>query len=286
MFYLILAICFSVSVSILLKLANNKQIVIEQAIAINYLVAILCCYLLLTPNLTELVSEQAFQWHKGSIFLFIALGILLPSVFVFMAKAVQYAGIVRADVAQRLSLFLQIIAAVLLFNEQLTQGRIVGIILAFLALFCLLNKPTQQLQQWSKAILFLLLVWLGYAIIGILFKVIAKMGQSFSTALFIAFILAGGVTFCYLLWHKTVWQKQSILVGVLLGSLNFFNILFYIKAHQYYYENPTLVFAGMDIGVICVATVIGALYFKEKISKTNGVGLVLGVGAIFCLFYL
>lgn len=284
--YLILAVLFSVAVSILLKIANNKQIVIEQSIAINYLTAISCCYFLLTPTLTEMATSQ-FNHPQLSLLLFILLGILLPTVFIFMSKAVQYAGIVRADAAQRLSLFLQIIAAVWLFGEVLTQARIIGIVLAFIALFCLLAKPSiSSIQQKNKAGLFLILVWLGYALIGILFKLIAKMGQSFPTALFISFIFAAGFMFSYLLINKTRWNKQSLLLGILLGGLNFFNILFYIKAHQHFQQNPTLVFAGMDIGVICVATIIGALYFKEKISKLNGVGILLGIMAIFCLFYL
>lgn len=285
--YLIFAVIFSVSVSILLKLANKRAININQAIAINYLTAISWCYFLLTPSfeaiqLTPLVNQQTL-----SLLGVLLLGGLLPAVFIFMSKAVQYAGIVRADAAQRLSLLLQILAAVLFFGETLTAGRIIGIALAFMALFCLLAKPEiAPMPQKNKAGLFLILVWLGYALIGLLFKLIAKMGQSFPTALFLSFLFAGGFMLGYLALAKTRWHKAGILVGLVLGSLNFFNILFYIKAHQYFHQSPTLVFAGMDIGVISLATLIGAFYFKEKISKLNGSGILLGIGAIFCLFYL
>ncbi|THA18751.1 EamA/RhaT family transporter, partial [Rodentibacter pneumotropicus] len=49
---------------------------------------------------------------------------------------------------------------------------------------------------------------------------------------------------------------------------------------------PTLVFAGMNIGVICLGTITGALVFKEKISKINWLGIIFSLTAIFCLYYL
>ncbi|MFA9486725.1 MULTISPECIES: hypothetical protein [unclassified Moraxella] len=71
-----------------------------------------------------------------------------------------------------------------------------------------------------------------------------------------------------------------------MGGLNFANILFYIKAYQAFKDDPTLVFAGMNIGVMCLGAIVGLLAFKEKISKINGMGIVLGICAAWCLFYL
>ena len=50
MLFLILAVFCSVAVSVLLKVARSKQIVIEQAIAFNYVTAISLCYFLLQPD--------------------------------------------------------------------------------------------------------------------------------------------------------------------------------------------------------------------------------------------
>lgn len=284
MHYLILAILCSVSVSVLLKVAGKYKIIPNQAIAFNYVIAISLCYFLLKPDFKGLGFTEFFLQSEAQP-IFLSLGILLPTVFVFMSKAVEYAGIVRADAAQRLALFLQILAAVLIFNETLSSIRIAGVIVAFAALFCLLSKPTNALQDNAgKAILFLILVWAGYGVIGILFKKIALMGGAFPTTLFISFVLAGSIIFIYLLLKRTIWTAPSLLGGMLLGCLNFFNILFYIKAHQYFKESPTIVFAGMDLGVICLGALTGALIFKEKISKINGVGIALGLVSILLLY--
>ena len=159
--------------------------------------------------------------------------------------------------------------------------------LAFVGLFSLLSKPNQQQSAVDfRGVLGLVGVWFGYGIIDILFKQVAKSGGAFPTTLFIAFSLAACIMFIYLLFKRTQWNVASFVGGIILGVLNFFNILFYIKAHQSFGSNPTLVFAGMNIGVICLGTITGALIFKEKISKVNWLGIVFSLSAIFCLYYL
>ena len=282
---LIIAVLCSVAVSVLLKVARKRNIVIQQAIAFNYIVALSLSWFLLKPDFKGLeFSEFIVQSENTPIFL--ALGILLPSVFIIMSKAVEFAGIVRSDAAQRLSLFLPILAAFLIFHEILSQSKVVGIVLAFIGLFCLLSKPNEQSVVDFRGVLGLVGVWFGYGIIDILFKQVAKSGGAFPTTLFIAFSLAACIMFIYLLFKRTQWNVASVVGGIILGVLNFFNILFYIKAHQSFGSNPTLVFAGMNIGVICLGTITGALIFKEKISKVNWLGIVFSLCAIFCLYYL
>ncbi|BFU59822.1 MULTISPECIES: EamA/RhaT family transporter [Rodentibacter] len=283
---LILAILCSVAVSIFLKIARKKNIIIEQAIAFNYITAIIFSYFLLKPDFKGLEFVD-YITQSESVLIFLALGLLLPSVFIIMSKAVEFAGIVRSDAAQRLSLFLPILAAFLLFNETLSQTKLIGIVLAFIGLFCLLTKPIQgQSAVNFKGILGLIGVWFGYGIIDILFKQVAKSGGAFPATLFISFSLAACLMFIFLLLKRTQWTVPSLFGGIILGTLNFFNILFYIKAHQSFGGNPTLVFTGMNIGVICLGTFTGALIFKEKMSKINWLGIGFSLSAIFCLYYL
>ena len=282
---LIIAVLCSVAVSVLLKVARKRNIVIQQAIAFNYIAALSLSWFLLKPDFKGLEFTDFIAQSENTP-IFLALGILLPSVFIIMSKAVEFAGIVRSDAAQRLSLFLPILAAFLIFHETLSQSKVVGIVLAFVGLFCLLSKPNQQSAVDFRGVLGLVGVWFGYGIIDILFKQVAKSGGAFPTTLFIAFSLAACIMFIYLLFKRTQWNVASFIGGIILGVLNFFNILFYIKAHQNFGANPTLVFAGMNIGVICLGTITGALIFKEKISKVNWLGIVFSLCAIFCLYYL
>lgn len=50
MVYLLISIVFSVSVSILLKMARKKKIDIAQAVAVNYVVAVILTLSVLKPD--------------------------------------------------------------------------------------------------------------------------------------------------------------------------------------------------------------------------------------------
>lgn len=277
MHYLIISIFASVAVSVLLKIARSKNIGLGQAVAVNYIVCTALTCWFLKPNLavwqTELLPHA---W------LFVLLGVLLPSVFIVMGRAAQQAGIVKADAAQRLSLFLPIVAAFTVFGETLALNRIIGIVLAFAALLCLLHKPQSE-QRSATPVWLLLGVWAGYGTIDILLKQLSKAAGTGSNML-VMFVLAGILMFAYLLVKKTRWTRADWLGGLLLGCLNFTNILFYIRAHQVFKDNPTLVFAGMNMGVIVLGTLAGAWLFREKISKTNALGIALALSAMVCMY--
>ncbi|QEY24529.1 DMT family transporter [Neisseria animalis] len=281
MVYLAASIVCSVLVSVLLKIARGQNIPIAQAVAVNYIVAVVLTMLVLKPDLSNPAAFLPTWW------LFAALGVLLPSVFVIMGKAVDTVGIVKSDAAQRLSLFLPVAASFVIFGETLNEGRLTGIVLAFAALFCLLwkSEKTKKNAKLPQQIGLLLGVWAGYGVIDILFKQLAKSGTAFSGNLLIAFCLAGILMFGYLFAKSTKWTKEGIIGGILLGGLNFLNIVTYISAHQAMSDNPTMVFAGMNMGVIVLGTLVGALAFKEKISNINAAGISVALAAIACLFY-
>lgn len=276
MSFLFASICASVAVSILLKFARRRGIAIEQAIAVNYLVCISLTFLLLKPSFNREALMQ--EW-----WLFAALGLLLPSVFIFMGRAIEHIGIVKADAAQRLSLFLPIIAAFTLFGDQLTLVKAAGIVLAFAALLCLIS--TGERRDGKHVFVWVVGVWLGYGVIDILFKQMAKSGVAFSSTLFIAFVIAAIVIFAWLLARKTRFNLASMVGGVVLGALNFTNIFTYVRAHQVMSDNPALVFTGMNVGVIALASMLGWLAFGEKASARNIVGILLAVLSIVTLFY-
>lgn len=281
MTYLILSILCSVAVSVLLKVARRQGIDIRQAIAFNYVMACGLTWFVLAPDLQPKAGHD-FPW-----LLFAVLGVILPVLFMIMSRGVEYAGIVRADAAQRLSLFLTVLASFVLFGEALSINRGLSLVLAFAALFCLLWKPADATANSNirQGALYLFLIWLGYGVVDMLFKQIAKTGTAFSSGLFLSFALAGVIMFAYLLVRRTQWNGRSVLGGLLLGLLNFCNILFYIRAHQTFHENPTLVFTVMNIGVISLGTIVGAVAFRERISRINLLGIALAIIAVLTLYY-
>ena len=280
MMYLIIAVLCSVAVSVLLKILRQKNIDIRQTIVAGYPVAFLLTWVLLKPDITS-IGALGEAWG-----IIIALGVLLPAVFIILGRAIESVGMVATDAAQRLSLIIPIAAAFLLFGEVLTGTRILGLALGFLALAALVYRPQHGIinTQAQQTPLWLFGVWLGYGVIDILFKQVAKQGAAFPLTLFVTFGLAGLLLLVYLLITRVRWQGNALSAGLLLGALNMGNIYAYVRAHQVLSESPSIVFTGMNVGVIAVATLIGVGIFKEQLNRINIVGLLLAVCCVAVLF--
>ncbi|MGP5059574.1 EamA/RhaT family transporter [Psychrobacter celer] len=286
MMYLVIAVLCSVAVSVLLKILRQKNIDIRQTIVAGYPVAFLLTWFLLTPDVSS-ISTLGNAWG-----IILALGILLPTVFIILGRAIASVGMVATDAAQRLSLIIPIIAAFLLFGEVLTGTRVLGLVLGFLALGALVYQPkhtgggehASMSPPAARTPLWLFGVWAGYGIVDILFKQVAKQGTAFPLTLFVSFGVAGLLLLIYLLVTRVRWQGNALAAGLLLGALNMGNIYAYVRAHQVLSDSPSIVFTGMNVGVIAVATLIGVAVFKERLGRINVLGLLLAIGCVAVLF--
>ncbi|HTI61412.1 EamA/RhaT family transporter [Mucilaginibacter sp.] len=279
MFYILLSICFSVTVSVLLKLAKRYQIDVYQAITWNYSAAILLTWLFFKPH--------SVPFQQAPVAIYAGLGILLPVLFLVIASSIKLTGIVRTDVAQRLSLFIPVIASFIIFSEKADTVKIIGISIGFAALICLVPWKQRRAvrRRSSYSWIYLVVIFLGMGIIDVLLKQVAKTKEvPFTTSLFYIFILAFAVSvigMIYLIANKKMrFSWPHILIGWILGIANFGNILFFIKAHQALADRPSYVFSSMDIGVIVLGAAVGLAVFREKLSAVNMVGIVLGILAI------
>jgi drug/metabolite transporter (DMT)-like permease len=204
-----------------------------------------------------------------------------------IAASVRLTGIVRTDAAQRLSLFIPVLAAFFIFSEKADLVKIIGISIGFIALLCLI--PWKQKHAVRRRPTFswfyLMVIFVGMGVIDILLKQVAKdKSIPFTTSLFVIFIAAFVVSIIgmiYLIANKKMrFSWPHIIIGWILGIANFGNILFYIKAHQALATRPSYVFSSMDIGVIIMGAVVGVIVFKEKLTRLNVVGIGLGIFAI------
>lgn len=273
MIFLITSIICSVSVGILFKLLNAKSTVNIYLININYLCAIAATYFIFEPVI------DLSKIHFSTV---IPLSILLPGIFWIMTIAIKNNGIIKTDIAQRISLIIPAICSFWLFQEEFSWYKVLGIIVGLSAMFFIINN---NLIEKKTSPIYLLFVFFGFGIIDVLFKITALNNEiPYTTTLFYIFC---GSFFVTTFLSITTYKKEKIAInlellfnGILLGILNFMNIYFYMKAHQYYATNPITVFACMNFGVIFMGTLIGKLIFKEKMSAKNIFGLFLALIAI------
>ncbi|MCL7715360.1 EamA family transporter [Stenotrophomonas mori] len=278
MHFLILSVACSVLVSVLLKLAPRRGIDIAQAVTWNYLAASVLSLLLLRPSLQSLHAGQA-PWPA-----LLGLALALPGIFLVLARAVREAGIVRSDVAQRLSLLLSLTAAFVLFGEPVNGWKLAGLALGLLAIVGVSVRAGAPGGGTPGGTRWLLAVWAGFALIDILLKQVALSGTPSTAALLVSFALAFVLMLGWQLQRHLAGRSRlrahNLGFGLLLGAANFGNILFYVRAHQALPHSPATIFAGMNIGVVCLGALVGVLAFGERTSRWNRLGLGLAVVAI------
>lgn len=250
----------------------------------NYITTVFLSYFIFSPNIENFDSFP--------VSLVLALGILLPSIFVMQYLSIRNTGIIKTDIAQRMSLFIPILASIFIFKENISNLKYLALLIGFVSIGLILNKQNNEEVKNKYNFLYLILVFFGFGIIDICFKQVALYSTTpYTTTLFYIFIIALVLsTVFYSLYlliskQKLVISKQTVLYGFLIGGLNFMNIYFYLNAHKAFSSNPTVVFAGMNYGVIFLGTLIGYFYFKEKLSKMNIIGLGLAVISIGLLIY-
>src|SRR5687768_14928160 len=171
---LLSAVC-SVLVSVLLKLAPRARLDVGQLVTWNYLAASTLCAWLLRPPLDSL-SHPDTPWIA-----LLGLAIVLPSLFLVLGASVRAAGIVRTDVAQRLSLLLSLLAAFTLFGERVDALRLLGLALGLAAVAGIVARPesasaSEPAHGERRSWLLLLTVWVGFALVDVMLKRIALAG--------------------------------------------------------------------------------------------------------------
>lgn len=279
-FILLSALC-SVSVAVLLKLAPRWRLDMPQLVMWNYLAAGTLCWFLLSPPLDTLAQPGTPWWALAGLTL------VMPSLFLVLAASVRVAGIVRTDVAQRLSLLLSLVAAFTLFGEQASTLKLLGLALGLAAIAGIVVRPDRggpSPAGGGNALGLLLVVWAGFALVDVMLKLIAQSGTASIASLQVVFVAAFLLMLGWQLvrhWRGLVeFNGRNLAGGLLLGVLNFGNILFYVWAHQALPDSPAVVFAAMNIGVVVLGTLVGVFAFGEKIGRWNRLAIGLAVVAI------
>ncbi len=291
MLAILLAALCSVLVSLILKWSKPKGFVALPLIAWNYVAAITLSALLIKPDLSHLSVQQPQTWLP-----LIGLGLLLPSIFLALSLSLQHAGLIKTEVAQRMSLLLSLLAAFFWFQEVFNWLKVLGIGLGLCSVLGLVLSAQQGTvkskikkgHSFYSSGLLLSIVWMGYAAVDVLLKYIATLGYATSTALFCSFIIAFVLLFVWQMVAQKLhlfFQFKHIWLGLLLGCINFANIWFYIKAHQQLASNPAIVFASMNILVVLLGIIAGVILFKERLKKTAWGFVGLSLIAIVVLYY-
>lgn len=286
MIYLLLSILFNSVLFIIIKLFAKFNIDALQALVVNYLVAFLVGLFFLDNSLApkEIISQD---WFKGSILL----GFVFISTFYATTLTSQRNGLSVASVASKMSVIIPITLGVILYNENLGFIKIIGILLALIAVYFTSKKETGEIQQ-ANNLLFPILVFLGAGTIDSSLKYLqtyhvpANQIGLFSSVTFFCAFSVGILTILFLtIRGKIEFAGRNILGGIALGLPNFFSLYYLVKMLEAKaFESATL-FTIHNIAIVIVSTFAGILFFNERISMRNAFGIGLALFALFLVTY-
>ena len=286
MIYLILSIFFNSVLFVIIKLFAKYNIDALQALVINYLVAFLVGLFFLDNHFipAEIIS---YDWFKGSLFL----GFVFISTFYSTTITSQRNGLSVASVASKMSVIIPITLGVILYDETLNFIKIIGIILALVAVYFTSKKETGEIKK-VDGLLFPVLVFLGAGTIDSslkylqTFHVPANQIGLFSSITFFCAFSVGILTILFLsIIGKIQFSSRNILGGITLGLPNYFSLYFLVRMlESKVFESATL-FTIHNIAIVIVSTFIGILFFKERISMRNAFGIGLALFALYLVTY-
>ena len=280
MIFLLLSILFSTGLFVVFKYFGIYKIDVLKAIFVNYIVAFSMGFFFAERQIP--ISEIYLQpWFSGALFL----GALFVSIFFVMAMTAQKNGVSVTSIAGKMSVVVPVIFGIILYNESVTFLKIVGIIMALIAVY--LSSVKEERSKKNGTLLLPVLLFIGSGTIDTLLKYIQENHVSdedvsiFSGSLF---GIAGAFAFLILV-IKTLKKRESfgyknIIAGIILGVPNYYSIIFLIKALQNKNFESSTLFTINNVAIVVVSTLVGLFFFKEKFSIKNKIGVAMAVLAI------
>ena len=209
--------------------------------------------------------------------------------FLFLASLalyqynIQRSGTVLSAVFSKLGIIIPTVLSFTLFGETARPLQIIGILLAVAAILVInakKNDPsapiTEKKNHTATAIRLLILLLVGGACDSMtkFFEFIGDRSDD-DRFMFFNFFFAFVYACVMFIREKKRISKYDVLFGLLLGIPNYFCTRFLLKALV---ELPSfIVYPSYSVATVIVISVVGRVFFKEKLTKQQllGVGIIL-----------
>lgn len=284
MIYLILAILFSSGVFIAMRLFERFGLDNHQALMWNYVFASGTGFAICErwDTAPQLVAEPWFG-------LSILTGFWFIFTYLLMTASTQRSGVTVTSLSSKISVVLPILAGVIVLGEKLNFVATMGIVLALVALVLVLGDKKESGNKNHRKWLLPVCIFFGTGTGDILMKITEQQNTGDDLGFMIAFIYFVALVFgiIIVIWDlakgKSKWQWKSAAGGIGLGVINFFSTssVYYAMRH---FDNVVL-FPIYNIGVVSLTALIGWLFFKEKLTLKNYIGLVIAVIAVILITF-
>jgi drug/metabolite transporter (DMT)-like permease len=287
MIWLMLSILLNTYIGIVFHLFKKFGLSNLQGIIINYLVCILTGMVFsgINPFVPEYFAKSYFPFAIVQGFCFFV-------IFYIISIAVQQVGISATQTANKLSLVIPVVAAYFLFHDSIGVLKMLGILLAGIAVILVSKKENSNGAKSS--LLLPIIIFFGS---GFLDSLTSFMQQKkyfptpADTSVYIMFCFASAFVFggLFLLYQfsqkKETWNFKNVIGGVVLGIPNYFSIYTFIMALDAGLLQASALVPVNNIAVVFASTIFAIVLFKEKVIRINWIGLAIALVSIACIIF-
>ncbi|UBM57892.1 EamA/RhaT family transporter [Marinilongibacter aquaticus] len=288
MFYLIASILLSVLLLVNFRLFPRFDINTSQSIGLNYTVCFVIGFLMMPKG-------QSFQLDLSAhwVWYCLALGLGFIVTFLLSGFSTQKVGLTATSLANNLSLVIPVLASLLIFDRGKNDYSIYNMLGMGLALLAVAlatyrkDKAAAKKKDWLLPLSVFLMYGLTNTTINYLnIHFIPNPEQTIPITLIMVLgaLISGWVLVLFrLVQKKEKIEAKNILAAVSLGIPNFLSFYLLFLSLNAFGNSGAFVYPIYNMGVILISAFIGLLFFKEKLSKLNFLGLVLSILSILLI---
>lgn len=285
MTFILLTILFITCIGIIFKVFPKYEIDAFQAIVVNYAICVLLAWVhsgSFPLNATS-IDAPWFPYAVGLSFCFI-IGFYLQSVIF------EFFGIAVSSIVLKLSLALTAVFSIMYYHEALPASKVIGLTLAIVAIVLvsypqkgsLFDSDKIKTKHWIILLVSYLIaaaVDSGFIFIERSVSTQTADPQFIGTATGMACIWG----FCRELYRQAPRFEnifiKNIIGGVILGIVNYLTFWGMLRSVGTGIDS-SIVFTIINIGAILAASLLGILFFKERLGKLNIIGVVIALVAV------
>jgi drug/metabolite transporter (DMT)-like permease len=293
MTYLALSVFFSVLLLINFRLHPRFGVNTFQAIILNYPVCFLTGLILLPDN-----QHFSLGFNEPSTFWAMLLGVGFVVTFLLSGVSTQRMGMTATSLANNISLVIPVLFSLIVLksSQSFDAWNYLGLALAIVSVVLSTFKKEENTE--NRAIntsdwLLPIAVFVMYGITNTTFnflnaKYVTASGQTipFTLTILVGSIVFGGIVLIMrILQGKEKMELKSLWAAFPLGIPNFLSFYFLLKALDAFQNNGAFVLPIYNISVILGSAIIALIFFQEKLTNLNKIGLALAVLAIGLISY-
>ncbi len=292
MIYLLGSIVLTSYLTLAFKICEKYSVPVFPAIVFNYITCVI----------TGSIVNGAFPINAASIgtpwFKWACLmGVLFVSIFNIIGITTQKIGVAVASVANKLSLIIPVVLSVYLYNETVAGWKLVGVVIALVAVVLTCIPANSQLNSTTKSgtgftYLLPIVLFIGSGLLDALINHVQlnyvtpnNSNAYLISGFFSAATIGSVVLLSQYLVKKRAFAWHHVVAGILIGIPNYFSIWCLIHFLKLSPWESSASIPMNNMGIVLFSTLVAAILFKEKLSKLNWLGVMLSAVAIYLIAF-